>query len=490
MALSKTRTHESSALTTSKKRAFRRALTIFREAAQRIPAYKDFLKKSRIKPALIRSESDFAQIPVVDKTNYISRYPLEDLNWDGVLASAKYISSSSGSTGVPFYWPRGRKQDIIVAGMFRRVYEDVFDTRKGSTLCVDSFALGAWIAGLELYNATKWVADVGNNIVLVTPGIDKNVAVDQIKRLASSFDRIVLSGYPPFVKDILEFGSIAGIKWRKHDVRLFTGGEPFSERWRDRVLELIGKNDPFRTSINMYGMAETGIVASETPLSILLRRSSGATSELRQEFSQNGEACPLYQYDPMARYFELGSDNGLILTADAGLPLVRYDTRDRGGILEHATALERYGGYLRSAAKKHRIDLHKWNLPFVYLYGRKDLSISLYALNIYVENIKYALENSKFATHLSGLFTMSVEDTDNLDQQFRITVELSRATEQSQSLIEALTREVVEGLCKLNTEYAKLYSVIGDRAKPAITLVRYGEIQTIPGRKHKWVKRG
>ena len=197
----------------------------------------------------------------------------------------------------------------------------------------------------------------------------------------------------------------------------------------------------------------------------------------------------LYQYYPSARFFEVVGESSLVLTANAGLPLIRYDTRDSGGILAHEKVMTACGKQLSDAAKQHGTDLKKWQLPFVYLYGRKDLSISLYALNIYVENVKHALENSKFSSHLSGLFTMGVEHTENLDQQFAVTVELSRSSEPSATLADALMHEIVASLRKLNTEYSKLHSVVGERAMPKITLVRYGEIQTVPGRKHKWVKR-
>ena len=117
--------------------AFSRARTLFREAAQRVPAYRNFLKKHGIDAKKIRSREDFAHVPLTDKLNYIAKYSLAELSWDGKL-QAKYISSSSGSTGVPFYWPRGTNQDTISGLTFRRVYEDIFGSRHGRTLCVNS----------------------------------------------------------------------------------------------------------------------------------------------------------------------------------------------------------------------------------------------------------------------------------------------------------------------------------------------------------------
>lgn len=468
---------------------FIRALKLFHEASERVPAYKDFLKKAKIRPANVRSRSDFLQVPLTDKVNYIGNYSLEQMSWDGTLAKARYISTSSGSTGTPFFWPRGLDQDEVVGTIFKNIYERIFDSKHGGTLFVDSFALGTWIAGLEFYNATKKVADFGSNVVTVTPGIDKSEAINQIKKLAPLFHKVVLGGYPPFVKDIIEHGTISGIDWQSLDLRLFFAGESVSDSWRDKVTALIGKQGSPSAAVNVYGMAEAGVVAHDTPAAVLLRKALKDVAGADTALPESDKVLGMYQYYPTARFFEVVGNASLVLSANAGLPLIRYDTRDSGGILSHADVMDVCGSQLSLAAKQHHVDLKKWRLPFVYLHGRKDLSISLYALNIYVENVKHALENSKLFSHLSGLFTMGVEHTENLDQQFSVTVELSRGAEPSATLADALMHEIVVSLRKLNTEYAKLHSVVGERALPKITLVRNGEIQTVPGRKHKWVKR-
>lgn len=477
----------SSALLNSRKRAFVRALHLFHEAAERIPAYKDFLKKERVRHDQVQSEFDFAHVPLTDKQNYISQYSLEDLSWDGTLALAKYVSMSSGSTGVPFFWPRGEEQDVMVGLMAQRLYEDIFDARHGTTLFVDSFSLGTWIAGLEFFNSVRWAAEHGTHITVVTPGIDKEEVIRQVKKLAPLFSRVILAGYPPFIKDILDHGIANGINWKNMDLKLLFGGEAVSEIWRDNVFALIGKTDGRLTrSINIYGMAESGVVAHETPTSILLRRNLKELAKTVPELPDVDRMTGLYQYHPLLRYFEAVSGDSIILTANAGLPLIRYNTRDNGGILGKEILAS---SALESLAKKENIDLKQWQLPFLYLYGRKDLSISFYALIIYNENVKYALENSKYASQLSGLFTMSVTHTKNLDQQFTIVIELSKRTMPSTTLAQALAQEITEKISSVNSEYAKLRSVIGDRAKPLVTVIPQGDIQTTPGRKHKWVKR-
>lgn len=471
--------------TFSQQKAFKRAQHLFQQAAQRVPAYKDFLHKHKIKPEKITTESDFKKLPTPDKANYISQYSLDELSWDGKL-QAKFISTSSGSTGTPFFWPRGYRQDRIAGTFFKGIYETIFHTKKVKTLSVDSFALGTWIAGLEFYNATKYASDRGNLITVITPGIDKFEAIREIKQLSPSFNQIILGGYPPFIKDIVEIGSAEGFDWKKTRTRLLTGGEAISEVWRDRMHSMISKEQDLGSIINVYGMAETGVVAHETPVSVLLRKCIGYVS---LPFPMTPDISGLYQYHPLMRYFEIEGKDSIVLTSDAGFPLIRYNTRDQGGIVDLTTVLEQGGTELTQAAKRHGVDLLQYPQPFIYLHGRKDLSISLYALQIYVEHLKAIFEKAPFSPKLSGLFVMGVELTENLDQRFAISVELSRGKNPNALLKKEIATYVVRELGTINSEYARLCQAIGRKAVPKISLLPYGKLDTVPGRKHKWVRR-
>ena len=298
---------------------------------------------------------------------------------------------------------------------------------------------------------------------------------------------MILAGYPPFVKDILDHGIMSGVDWKNIDLKLLFAGEAVSEIWKEKLLRIIGKDGgTFDQAINVYGMAESGIVAHATPVSTLLRRNLEELKKTIPNLPDADQVMGMYQYYALARYFEVTSGDSIVLTANAGLPLIRCGTRDNGGILEQEILAD---DSLKMVAEQNGIDLKQWQLPFVYLCGRKDLSISLYALNVYIENVKYALETSHYTSQLSGFFTMHVASTEALDQRFEITIELAKDIVPSTALAEALAQEIVAKVSLVNSEYAKLHSTIGDRAKPHVTLVPQGGIQTIPGRKHKWIKR-
>ena len=52
---------------------------IYRAASKRVPAYRDFLLKQSGRLPQVSTAEDFKNLPLTDKTNYILRYPLEEL---------------------------------------------------------------------------------------------------------------------------------------------------------------------------------------------------------------------------------------------------------------------------------------------------------------------------------------------------------------------------------------------------------------------------
>jgi len=268
-------------------------------------------------------------------------------------------------------------------------------------------------------------------------------------------------------------------------VRFLVAGEAASEEFKARLLHMAGAPNLPSRFVNIYGMADSGVVAHETPLSVMLRRSLKGHS--MSGIPAYEGLTGIYQYYPLARFFE--SNAGvLLLTSDAGLPLVRYNTKDTGGFLSHERGMELLGAEGLRALKKDDQDPKKWRMPFVYLNGRRDFSATLYGLNIFVEHIKRAFEHSPASAALSGLFTMSVSQNRALNQRLDIAVELSPGRSAGR-LKERLEEEVEQELLRRNSEYAKLRGSIGRRARPHIALLPFGELKTIRGRKHRWIKR-
>src|SRR3989344_1158590 len=140
----------------------RRALQLFHTMARRVPAYRDFLRKAGVPALKIKTIGDFAEVPTIDKQNYLRQYPLQSLCWDGKFKNKRWVvSSTSGSTGEPFYFPREELQDQQQAATADLYLRTNFQIHKRSTLYIDAFPMGAWIGGEFTYEAVRLVAKRG-----------------------------------------------------------------------------------------------------------------------------------------------------------------------------------------------------------------------------------------------------------------------------------------------------------------------------------------
>ena len=89
----------------------KKALKRFQEICQRVPAYKKFLQEQNIKSEKVRTIKDFQQLPILDKKNYLNKYPIEELCLDGKLSDKYLIDRSSGYSGTSFFWEQKKSAD-------------------------------------------------------------------------------------------------------------------------------------------------------------------------------------------------------------------------------------------------------------------------------------------------------------------------------------------------------------------------------------------
>lgn len=471
----------------------RRVLKLFAEMSVRVPAYKDFLKKNKIDSRKIRKLNDFKQLPPLDKENYLKAYSREELCWDGEFKSRNWvISTTSGTTGSPYYFPRQELQDLQYAKVAELYLRANFNIQKKSTLYIVGFPMGAWIGGVFTYEALKIIAESGRyNLSIITPGIHKNEIIDAVKQLGKHFDQIIIGSYAPFLKDIIDEGEEMGVKWHKYNMGFIFSAEGFNENFRDYVAKKARIRNIYKGTLNHYGTVDLGTMAHETPISILLRRLAIKDVELYKSlFSRSDKLPTLAQYNPELFYFEEQND-GLLCSANSGIPLVRYDLKDSGGILSLNRVKEKFmvSGYdVEKEAHKARITDTLWNLPLVYVYERNDMSVSFYAFQIYPETIRRALLSKKLNDKLTGKFSMSVDYDDQGQQKLTINIELRPGREETAKLNRMTRLQIVETLLTESSEYRETHIMYGERVYPEVVFWPYeDETYFKPGGKQKWV---
>jgi phenylacetate-CoA ligase len=429
-----------------------RALDLFESVAASVPAYQALLAEHGIDPAAVRTVADFGTLPLLTKDDYLRKHPLAALCRDGDLSGCDMIAVSSGSTGKPTFWPRSMADEFAVAIRFEQVFHDSFAADRRTTLAVVCFALGTWVGGMYTANCCRHLAAKGYPITLVTPGSNVEEILRVVTALGPQFEQVVLLGYPPFLKGVVDTGLVRGVPWPDFRVKLVLAGEVFSEAWRTLMGERLGGSEPCFDSASLYGTADAGVLATETPLSVCIRRFLAARPAVARELFGESRLPTLAQYDPRSRLFEV-HDGTLLFTGDNGIPLIRYHIADSGGLISFDAMLAFLADHGFDPALELRGGRGIRPLPFVHVFGRSHFTVSYFGANIYPENIAVGLEQPAVA-----------------------------GTEQMR---QAVTQSIADQLRRLNSEFA--HYTPPEHQIPRVSLHPAGDPDYFPpGVKHRY----
>lgn len=461
------------------------ALAAFRQAADDVPAYQAFLKENGIDPSAVTEMDGFRSLPLTTKTNYFHKYPLPMLCHGGTLQGCDFLCVSSGSTGEPTGWPRRAGDEAMSVARFDLIFREAFQADQKPTLAVVCFPMGLWVGGMYTASCVRQLAAKGYPVTLVTPGNNAAEILRAVRTFAPCFEQTVLLGYPPFIKGVVDTASAQGIALSRFNLKMVFAGEVFTEEWRALVCRRAGIADPVRNTASLYGTADGGVLAAETPLSIAIRRFLAQRPERARAVFGESRLPTLAQYDPRHRFFEVTEEGTLLFTCDSATPLIRYHIADSGGLFPYAELLDRMtaAGFVQSAVDGSGAQ----GLPFVYVFGRSHFAISLYGANVYPENVSVGLEQDDIAPWVTGKFVMETPDDADGDRILAIAVELAPGVAVSPER-EALTAESIKThLLRLNSEYANYLPP--DRQVPQITLHPFGDPEYFPvGVKHRYTR--
>ncbi|MDR3546941.1 MAG: hypothetical protein P4M11_01465 [Candidatus Pacebacteria bacterium] len=468
-------------------------LKLFSRAADQVPAYKRFLKENRVRKSSIGTLASFSTVPATHKKNYLHINPLSDLFWRGSVRSPHVLTSTSGSTGKPTYFARSEEVDEHASLIHEQIFAKSSLKLNSSTLVIVCFGMGVWIGGLITYQAFKLMGQRGYPISILTPGINKTEILKALTDLAPQYEQIILAGYPPFLKDVIDEAVSQGISFANHRVMLLFAAEAFTEHFRDHVAEKVGIKNVLTDTANVYGSADLGTMAFEAPLSILVRRLATQNEPLFNDLFRGTMKTPtLAQYIPDFVSFE--APNGeLLITGDSAMPLIRYSIGDHGGVYTFQEITERckaHGIDLMKEARAAGISKEIYELPFVYVYERIDLASTLYGLQIYPETIKEVLLEKRFQDSLTGKLTLITKYDHNQDQYIEINLELKPGAQVSKVFTSELLSEIVKNLREKNSEFHELSDFLGKRSEPKLVFWPYEDpLYFKPGIKQSWVIR-
>ena len=446
-------------------------------AVRNVPAYRRFLHDAGIRGRSLYPLGILGRLPETDKRSYVDRFGLLDRCVDGAVPyPGTTIDESSGSTGTPYNWIRGRHEREVAhrnIGFFARY---AFGTRPLVT--INAFSMGAWAAGFNM------------SLGMLRHGIVKSVGPD-IDKILSTLGymgpgyRFLISGYPPFLKHLLDEGDRRGFPWASYQLHALVGGEGMSEELRDLLLVR------FRSVFSGYGATDIEIgMAGESPVSIAIRRLARARPEVRKALFGRDPRLPMvFQYNPLIHFLEVNREHEIVCTVsrlDLLAPRIRYNVHDEGGLVDFETAaatLRRFGydiARLGSAPETAGPrGLLPWvrpiPLPFVWVHGRRDATISVMGANIYPEDIEAIVYRDADLVPRLHSFLLSVVDDETGTPRPAVALELTDTAGVDDPWRARMSDRLRDGLRDLNIDFRSSIAEFPAGMQPIVQTYGLGE---------------
>lgn len=389
------------------------AITMYREAVNRVPAYRAFLQEKTGGIPEVNSPEDFLKLPFMSKADYIMHYPVAELCLDGDPSCAHLWLRSSGTSRKPFFWPRRYDDERHLPQGLSKLFEDYVTPEVQPTLIVVGLALGPWGTGMQSSYAFRTLAHDVPGLAVVSPGLQQDSIIEVLERLSPLYKRTLLLSYPPFARNILLEAAKRGLDLPALNIHVMVGGEGITESYREMMWDLLGHSERDLNSVwSLYGSTDFANVGFENPLTIATRRIM-ADNHLAEEILGEPDLPMLFQRIPSPTHFEEIEDE-LVVSRMQGIPLIRYRSGDRVRFIERddlLTRMRRAGHNPEQAVREAGLRVPPWTTPFIALYGRMDHAVFYYGAKITVEQVKTALDTPAMRPWFNGRFLIKgIED--------------------------------------------------------------------------------
>ncbi len=448
------------------KESEKNVISNFKIYAPKIKAYVKFLQKHDINIDNIKTIEDFKKLPLTSKENYITKYPLEEIVTD--ISQVSSISSTSGSSGGPTYLGRGSIKDIDNSESMEFLFEYNHGLKDKKTLFIVTVGLGIWSASSQIMTFAYLISYKNNTFSMVTPGLNVEECIKIFENsIDNDYDQIIIMGYPSFIKDMFDEAILSNINLKEKNIYVYAVGEGVTLGWREYMANLLGKKKDDACISTLVASSEAGSIAIETNLTkkIIYQIKRSNDEFLVDKIFETKLFPTLAQYNPLSKYIEeVNSD--LILTLFDVMPFIRYDTRDRGGIY-----------LLSDLSKKINIEIkgNDLKLPCLYLSGRSDVILTIYSVNIYVDNIKDITNSFELLGYISGKFQAEIEFDKNENPKFLLNLEIKKGYTVDTLDTEYIKGYIVDSLKNLNSEYSKLHDTLREKVEPIITYEEFSK---------------
>ena len=423
-------------------------------ALKKVPAYNDLHNKTK------------SVQPITDKKNYIDVYPIEKRCKNGELPFKDItIDESSGSTGMPYNWFRNmgeRKHSHASISHFAS-----YCYGRDPFITINAFSMGAWATGVNMGIALQ------RNSIVKNTGPDIGKIFHTLKVLGKEHNYLFL-GYPPFIKQLIDQAEKEGFPLSEYKLDALVGGEGMSEGLRGYI------ETKFNRVYSGYGATDLEIgIAGETPVSVGLRKLALKDDGVKNELFGDDPRLPMiFQYNPLMHYIETNDKGELIFTITRQSllsPRIRYNIHDKGGVVrfdEAESKLKELGYDISDLAENQNGVMLK--LPFVWINGRTDYTVSIMGANIYPEDVESALYSNKELAKITRSFCQSIQESETGDQKPLFMFEVE-ADVNDESLKKKFEDHLLSHLIELNSDFKEAYSENSGSLTPVVELYNVGD---------------
>jgi phenylacetate-CoA ligase len=421
------------------------ALRAAEQARRRVPAYQTLLARSgwRDDPALSPA-ARMRLLPTMDKASYVKAFSTEERCLDGrIRMTGTTIDESSGSSGTPFNWVRSSAELRDVHRKFSQFGWYFFGH---DVITINGFSMGAWATGVNAGEAMR------RNGVVKSTGPDLEKILRTLEFFGPKYP-YVITGYPPFLKHLVDESEKRGFDWQRYRIYGVAGGEGMSEGLR-AYLERR-----FITVYSGYGASDIDIgVAGEMPITVWIRKRVAENPALQRALFGDDPRLPmLFQYSPLDYYIETNEAGELIITVNrlkVLSPRIRYNIHDAGGVIPFARMLAVLREFrLDPLPECDRAEQPVFPIPFLYLFGRSDSTVSYMGANIYPEDIEQALYAESEDARWLGAFCLELLDLGEGEQRVCIHVEVLDGVTDDVAFADRLRERVLNRLLATNLDF-------------------------------------
>ncbi len=375
------------------------AVSAARKAMRTVPAYRELAGAGGVAPAP-SPEEWLARLPVTTKRSYIDRWPIAARCAGGAIpAQGCELDESAGSSGAPYTWIRSQPELTDVHRSLALLARHLLPDDGRRFVVLNAFSMGAWATGTNVAVALRAIGTVKS----CGPDVDKVLGTIA---LLGDEPTYIVCGYPPFLRTLLDTATERSIDLSRLALYGFVGGEGMTEAARARLERT------FARVWSAYGASDLDIgVAAETAVSVWLRRQAAASPDLAFALFGRTDRIPMvFQYDPCDYYVEtLAGELVVTVTRPMLSPRIRYNVGDEGGTIGFDRAMATCNALGLDPAEA---DARPFRLPFLFVHGRSDQTLSFMGANLYPEDVAAGIGDHPRSDLLGG-FCMELAEVDD-----------------------------------------------------------------------------